>query len=229
MVRGLTPDLAWLSAPFREVGLDLAVGRARARMADGELELDLAADVIDLRRDGRRVAAFDRVIRRRAAWHRSSLTYEPFQRQGIARRLLTASVALYDSLGLSHVHLNAVGPGRYVWACAGFDFAERVLGSQAEPPALAPLRDLAARLGHDLGDAASSWEIAGRRENVPAGLFEARGGSMKFLGSPADCEGPLGRVLFLCSGVGDWNGVLDLAPGGPGRRQFERYCLPVRE
>jgi GNAT superfamily N-acetyltransferase len=221
-------EFPWLFEPYRQADLDLAIELASVRVRDGDLELDLVADVIDRRLGGQAVGAFRRAVRRGSALHHSSLTYEPFQRQGIARRVLSASVFLYDSLGIARVQLNAVGAGRYVWARSGFDFAERVLGGESEPPAVARLRELASRLGHDLGATCCSWEIAGRREEVPPGVFVARGGSLKFLGSPTDCEGPLGRVLFLCAGVGDWDGVLDLRPGSPGRHQFERYCRPKR-
>lgn len=223
--RDRAADFPWLFEPYWEADLDLEIERASLRVRNGRLELDLTSDVIDQRQDGVEVAAFQRVLRGDMAYHRSSLTYDPYQRRGIARRVLSASVSVYDALGIRGVELNAVGAGRYVWARAGFDFMERVSGAaDAEPPAVPRFRELAERLGFDLGDTTCAWEIAGRRDEVPPGLFVERGGSTRFLGSPSDCEGPLGRVLFLCAGVGDWDGVLDLTPGSPGRLQFERYC-----
>lgn len=223
--RDQAPQLPWLFEPYWAADLDLVIERGTIRSLDGELDIELNAEVLDRRQGDRPVAAFQRVLRGDTAWHKSSLTYDEFQGQGIARRVLSASVALYDALGMRWVRMNAVGAGRYAWARAGFDFDERVFDG-ALPAAVPALRALAERLGHDLGDAASAWEIAARREEVPPGLFESRGGDVRFLGSPTDCEGPLGRVLFLCAGVWDWDGTLDLAPGSPGRAEFERYCLP---
>lgn len=215
----------WLFEPYRAAGLDLRIERGTIRTIDGSLDMELCSDVIDLHRDGVRLAAFQRVIRGDTAWHKSSLTFEGHQRQGVARRVLAASVALYDTIGVERVRLNAVGAGRYVWARAGFDFDERLAGG--DPPAIPRLVSLAERLGHELDPQSAPWEIAGRRDEVPPGLFEARGGRLRFLGSPADAEGPLGRVLFLCAGVGDWDGTLELRPGTPGRAQFEAYCGPA--
>lgn len=222
--RDMAPQLPWLFEPYWTADLDLVVEKGTIRSLDGLLDLELVVEVLDRRRGDRPVAAFQRVIRGDTAWHKSSLTFDGFQRQGIARRVLSASVDLYDSLGVRKARMNAVGVGRYAWARAGFDFDERVFGEpDSEPAALPALRELAERLGHDLGGAKSAWEIAARREEVPAGLFESRGGSVRFLSAPTDCEGPLGRVLFLCAGVWDWDGTLDLDPGSQGREQFEEY------
>jgi len=193
--------LAPLWAPFHDEGLELEVDAGRSRLQPEGLRL--AAEVLDRREGGAAVGFFDRLIGPADAWHKSSLTYDAFQRRGIARRVLSASVALYDSLGVGRVHLNAVGPGRYVWARCGFDFAE-----DARAAATDRARALAEELGYDLGEVAHAWELAERGERV------------------ARFDEPLGRVLLLRSGIGDWDGVLDLSASSPGRGVFERYCRP---
>ncbi len=169
-------DFPWLFEPYWEADLDLAIERASLRRVfDGTLDLALVARRCRSPTRRSKGGCVPRVIRGRTAWHHSSLTYEPFQRQGIARRQLSASVR---TVRLARRRPRAAqrrrpGPLR-LGACRASTSPsvsstipranlQRSLVSERSPSALATISARRPLV-----------EIAGSRKKVPPGLFVAR-------------------------------------------------------
>ena len=145
---------------------------------------------------------------------------EAAQGEGRGRRLLRASVELYQALGIEEIELTAVDTGKYAWAAAGFAFRT----DESRQEVFAGIEFAAELLGLTLADlepeTVEPWQIAFM---PPAGDFTVRDALEAFdpegleaiSGSADNLDDPLdrpGKTLLLADEVPGWQGVLDLRP-----------------
>jgi hypothetical protein len=145
---------------------------------------------------------------------------EEGQGEGRGRRVLRASVDLYDALGIRYVELTAVDTGRYAWAAAGFSFRT----AESRQDVVAGVEFAAELLGMPLVDLdpeqIQPWQIA---LMPPAEDFTLRDalaaldpeGLESGVAADENLEVPLyrpGKLLLLADEVPGWQGFLDLQP-----------------
>jgi GNAT superfamily N-acetyltransferase len=204
-------------------------------VVEGGVVADLSAELVPESED----AALTGVIQRRIdttqgrAIHLKFELPEFAQGQGRGRRVLRASADLYVALGISQIELTAVDKGKYVWAAAGFSFAN----DQSRAEVIDGIEFAAELLGLTLidldRDRIEPWEIAFMppaegltvRDALealdPEGLELAQG-AVDNLDAPLDRPG---KVLLLADEVPGWQGYLDLRPSddNPGLDTFYAY------
>jgi hypothetical protein len=179
------------------------------------------------------------VIQRRVDTRRGKADHFKFelpeaaQGAGRGRRVLRASVELYQALGVTEIRLTAVDKGKYVWAAAGFSFATE----EGRAEVLEGIEFAAELLGISLADldpdGIQPWQIA---YMPPADAFTIRDAlealdpeGLEAVRDQADnLDEPLdrpGKVLLLADEIPGWQGRIDLRPSddNPGLEYLYAY------
>jgi hypothetical protein len=123
-----------LLAAYTPEGFELRVHTGSTLwIVDGLAIAELSAELVPLSRHIEGTGVIQRRIdmTRGKADHVKFELPETAQGQGRGRRVLRASVELYEALGIDEIELVAVDKGKYVWAAAGFRFATRRAGTRS--------------------------------------------------------------------------------------------------
>lgn len=188
------------------------------KVSDNHLELSLSANLVPATSELGDEAG---VVERRFWTSSGQVRHQKLELPQLAqgqfrgRRILRKSVALYQSIGLESIQLTAVDVGRYVWAAAGFSFAnegDRRTVARSIQTLIAeaglPLEDL------DI-DRVEPYDIASAVPTSTLSLgewcdlleLEPSDDDRDYLDKPLDRPG---KLLLLAEQTPPWQGKIDL-------------------
>lgn len=152
--------------------------------------------------------------------------------RGNARAMLSHAVGLYDSLEIEQITLEADGLGKYIWAAAGFDFADEQIREATNTALRLFAQDLGIFDG-ELPDFQHPWEVLaldldenGNRQYVEADRLEtvlAERGEIRLIEGFRPGRMAVSKALYLYSRYDSWEGILDLRPESSSRQQLDLY------
>lgn len=215
------------SVVFRE-GLDRTVA---VQQSGSDVEVRVSAGLLS-EENPVEAGTIQRIIRTGGkAVHEKFFLPTNYWGGGNARSMLRAAVRLYDELEIQTVSLTAVSLGKYIWAAAGFDFAD----DQTREAVNVGMRLFANELGiaDDLPDFDRAWDVlALDYDDQGNPVYVANQRLIRALEGREDVDvagaarmGDLvpSKALLLYGRYDSWDGVLDLTTGSDSRNQLEMF------